>query len=572
MRLIFRLFFIFINRSFAAVIVSGFIVSLYFIVGVLLYSNMQYNNINLRNLENTAKVLKNFTPAAVFSDAAAYEEWVSRFDNPQEKIPCRVTLINRNGVVLFDTNADKSVMENHLDREEFQLAIRDGFGSSRRRSATLGENYIYAAIAINSTNETNDQFAGILRLSLPVPDFFPRLLSSAIPFLAGGVLIIFAFFIWLYRLSQSLSRGIEAKLNMKLEEKTIQLRAETIEAEAESRQREIILNSIFEGLVTLDSRLNIVHANPRICSLFGFDTNVNGMPLLEFSNSAEFEEAAKQTLETGKSFEFIFRRYSSGAEQRFQVRTAPLGTGSKGQGIVMVLGDISRQARLEQVRKDFVANVSHELRTPIQVVKGFAENILSSLPDGMEDIRRFAEIIEKNAGIMENITGDLLTLVNLEDENSPRLQMEETLLAPLLAEAAGMVEISAMKKNISIEISCASDLRVKICASLIIQALVNLMDNGIKYSDSGSSIKVCAFKKSNELIIEIIDNGIGIPAEHMSRIFERFYRVDRARSREAGGTGLGLAIVRHIALLHKGNAEAESHAGEGSVFRLRLPV
>jgi len=359
---------------------------------------------------------------------------------------------------------------------------------------------------------------------------------------------------------------------MKLEEKTIQLRAETIEAEAESRQREIILNSIFEGLVTLDSRLNIVHANPRICSLFGFDTNVNGMPLLEFSNSAEFEEAAKQTLETGKSFEFIFRRYSSGAEQRFQVRTAPLGTGSKGQGIVMVLGDISRQARLEQVRKDFVANVSHELRTPIQVVKGFAENILSSLPDGMEDIRRFAEIIEKNAGIMENITGDLLTLVNLEDENSPRLQMEETLLAPLLAEAAGMVEISAMKKNISIEISCASDLRVKICASLIIQALVNLMDNGIKYSDSGSSIKVCAFKKSNELIIEIIDNGIGIPAEHMSRIFERFYRVDRARSREAGGTGLGLAIVRHIALLHKGNAEAESHAGEGSVFRLRLPV
>jgi two-component system phosphate regulon sensor histidine kinase PhoR len=241
--------------------------------------------------------------------------------------------------------------------------------------------------------------------------------------------------------------------------------------------------------------------------------------------------------------------------------------------VVIVLGDISRLVKLEHIRKDFAANVSHELRTPIQVLKGFAENILDSSLDDKEQTRRFVEIIRKNAQTMENLTNDLLTLVSLESENSPRLLMEETFLAPLIAEAVGMVEIAARKKNISIETSCPSDLSAKIYGPFIIQALVNLLDNGVKYTatDSGSRIKVKAFKEGQQLVIEVKDKGIGIPAEHMGRIFERFYRVDRARSREAGGTGLGLSIVRHIALLHKGTVEAESHAGEGSLFRLRLP-
>ena len=172
---------------------------------------------------------------------------------------------------------------------------------------------------------------------------------------------------------------------------------------------------------------------------------------------------------------------------------------------------------------------------------------------------------------MENITNDLLSLVSLEDENSPRPPMEETVLAPLITEAAGMVEIAAGKKDISIEVFCPPDLKAKLYGSFVIQALVNLLDNGIKYSKAGSRIRVYAYSDESQLVIEVKDEGIGIPAEHMSRIFERFYRVDRARSRDEGGTGLGLAIVRHIALLHNGSAEVESHAGEGSVFRLKLP-
>jgi two-component system phosphate regulon sensor histidine kinase PhoR len=271
-------------------------------------------------------------------------------------------------------------------------------------------------------------------------------------------------------------------------------------------------------------------------------------------------------------------------EQHFQVYAAPLektpnspfpNPQSLIQGVVIVMSDISRLVRLEQVRKDFAANVSHELRTPIQVIKGFVENLLTSSLDDKEEIRHFAGFIAKNTQTMENLTTDLMTLVSLEDENKPRPPMEESLLAPLIAEAAAMVEPSARRKNISIEINCMSGLSVNVYGSLIIQALVNLMDNGIKYSKPDSKISVHAFLEKEKLIIEVKDNGIGIPSEHLGRVFERFYRVDRSRlrtdnSREAVGTGLGLSIVRHITLLHNGSAEVESHAGEGSVFRLRF--
>jgi two-component system phosphate regulon sensor histidine kinase PhoR len=333
---------------------------------------------------------------------------------------------------------------------------------------------------------------------------------------------------------------------------------------------------MFEGVIALDKNLRIILVNPRLCSLFDIenDKDVRGMTLLEFSSSTELEKAALEALSTGRPCELTLKRYISGTEQYFQVFATPLGLG---QGAVIVLGAITRLVKLEQIRKDFAANVSHELRTPIQVVKGFAENLLNSL-DNKEQIKHFAEIIGKNAQTMENLINDLLTLVSLEDGSSTsesyaaRTSKEVTSLTLILAEAVSMVEIAAGKKNIPIETSCQPDLSAKIYGPFIIQALVNLLDNSIKYSNADSRVRVNVFQQGDQLVIEVKDEGIGIPAEHLGRIFERFYRVDRARSREEGGTGLGLAIVRHIALLHNGTAEAESHAGEGSVFTLRLPV
>ena len=567
------------KKSFVAVAIAVFIVSAYFIAGVLVLSGAQYNEINTGNLEDAVRTLAVLTPASVFESEEKADAWASVLNNPAY----RVTLIRRNGQVVYDTSAQSDAMENHLDRLEFQSAVTGGTGSARRKSATLGQEYIYAATGIrNDKSEIAGQaaggIAGVLRLSRLVPSFSSRLLSSAFPFLFGGFLLILFSCAGLYRFSRSLSRSIESRLDAKLKEKSLELVEHAKEAENEGRRLEAILNSMSEGVIALDIDLKVILVNPRVCYLFGLGAqgNSRGMSLLEFSSSVELEDAARQVLSTGRPFELVLKRHISGIEQHFQVFVTPMGIDSQGQhnGVVIVLSDISRLVKLEQVRKDFAANVSHELRTPIQVIKGFAENILESAPGKgkTEEICHFAEVITKNTLTMENLTNDLLTLVSLEDENLNRPSMEEALLSPLIAEAAGLVESAAKKKNINVELSCAPDLSAKLYASLFVQALINLMDNGIKYSNPGSHILVSAFKESLQLIIEVKDEGIGIPAGHIDRIFERFYRVDRSRSREQGGTGLGLAIVRHIALLHRGRAEVESHAGEGSVFRLRLPL
>jgi two-component system phosphate regulon sensor histidine kinase PhoR len=290
--------------------------------------------------------------------------------------------------------------------------------------------------------------------------------------------------------------------------------------------------------------------------------------------SAELEGAARRVLNRGAPEELHIRFHTGGVQRHFRVFAAPFSAAedkTSPEGVVMVLSDITRLMKLEQVRKDFVANVSHELRTPIQLVKGFSENLLESPPDDPEEIRHCIEIIRKNAQGMENLTNDLLTLVSLEDEGNPRPGTEETDVSALLEEAAGAVRFQARKKDITIRVQCAAGLTAKLYGSFIIQAVINLLDNAVKYSPAGSPVKTGAYISGNELFIEVRDQGIGIPQEHLERIFERFYRVDRARSREAGGTGLGLSIVRHIALIHQGRVEVESHAGEGSLFRLVIP-
>jgi len=587
------------RKSYSAVAAAVFIVSVYFITGILLYSSAQYNEINTKNLIETAGILEALTPSSVFSEENSLKAWTLQVKNYKSGISetvlqYRITLIRRNGQVIFDTHADSIVMEDHLDRPEFQTAITGGIGTSRRQSTTLGQEYSYVTVGIK---DQRAQIAGVLRLSVLVPGFSSRFLSSAFPFLLGGFLLILGACIGLSRYFRRVSLSIEKKLDEVLDEKIQELKERTEEAEAERLRLQAILNSMFEGVIALDEKLNITLVNPRLCSFFGVDRDkdVRGVSLLSFSGSVELDNVARQVISSGQPSELTLKLYVSGIEQHFLVFSTPL---EKGRGVVIVLGDISRLVKLEQVRKDFAANVSHELRTPIQIVKGFSENILDSSLDDKEEIRRFVGIIKKNAQIMENLTNDLLTLVSLEDEGSSRPAMEETLLAPLIAEAADMVGIAARKKDISINISCPADLRAKLYGPFIIQALVNLLDNGIKYSNSGSRIKVNAFLEpaaetgsqgtreepqscrtsvggpspgGSQLVIEVKDKGIGIPAEHMGRIFERFYRVDRSRSREEGGTGLGLSIVRHIALLHNGSAEVESHAGEGSVFRLRLP-
>ncbi|RKY25496.1 MAG: hypothetical protein DRP62_01065 [Planctomycetota bacterium] len=242
-------------------------------------------------------------------------------------------------------------------------------------------------------------------------------------------------------------------------------------------------------------------------------------------------------------------------------------------GAVLVLHDITRTRQLEEVRRDFVANVSHELKTPITSIKGFVETLQEGALDKPEESKRFLEIIAKHADRLNAIVDDLLSLSRLEEDSEQRrISFEKTSIRPTLVSAIELSKVKAEEKHITVELLCDKEITAKINSALIEQVVLNLIDNAIKYSQDNSKIQVSTQKTENEVFIKVSDQGCGIEKEHLDRIFERFYVVDKGRSRKLGGTGLGLAIVKHIAQVHNGYVTVESTLGKGSTFIVHLPV
>jgi two-component system phosphate regulon sensor histidine kinase PhoR len=591
------------------------IISLSFILSVLALTDSLYYETNTRNLLDTARALLSALPEDVFDLPAAPSaekpsaaaRWIA---SARQNTPYRVSLIGKDGTVLADSHAAPGELENHGNRPEVQSALAGMEGTARRSSRSLGPVYIYAALPVYDGDRGGGGEAdGAFRLAMQVPGFWGRIFRSLLPFIHIAALIIAAAFCAVYLFSRSLAQSLNQLVGIALaataadtvqginmlppliseteEFKTLEgalrnmaseltLRIEG--AKAEGRRLQAILNGMTEAVFAMDEELRLHLVNPRARLLFAMegDAGLEPLSLLEATHSTELDDAARRVLAENTVLEFEIKLHPGGVRQNFRVFAAPLNKTSSGEtkseGVVMVLNDITRLVKLERVRKDFVANVSHELRTPIQLVKGFSETLLDSALDDPEQIRHCIGIIQKNAQAMENLTTDLLSLVSLEDEENPHPEKEEVILAQLLHEAAGSVEFQARKKNITITAACPPDLRAKLRGPFILQAVINLLDNAIKYSPPASPVWVSASIAGQELLIEVRDEGMGIPGEHLERIFERFYRVNRARSRDAGGTGLGLSIVRHICLLHQGRVEVESHAGEGSLFRMRLPA
>lgn len=242
-------------------------------------------------------------------------------------------------------------------------------------------------------------------------------------------------------------------------------------------------------------------------------------------------------------------------------------------GVLIVLHDITRLRHLEEVRRDFVANVSHELRTPITSIKGFIETLVDGAYEDRENAHRFMQIMLRQVNRLDAIIGDLLTLSRIERGTEEQMiELAHEPVRGVLAAAIEMCEKKATDKGVKIDLICPAELAADINAALLEQAVVNLLDNAIKYSSPQTVVDVLAAHEGEDLLIQVQDQGCGIEAQHLPRLFERFYRVDKARSRELGGTGLGLAIVRHIALAHRGSVTVDSTVGVGSTFYLRLPL
>ncbi len=335
-------------------------------------------------------------------------------------------------------------------------------------------------------------------------------------------------------------------------------------------EQEAMLSSMQEGVLAVDCEEIVINLNDTCAAMLGLDAaRVKGRLLHEAIRKPDLLGFVSSAISTPAPIEADLQI----GERDLHAHGSTLYDASRRKiGVLVVLRDTTRLRRLETLRRDFVANVSHELKTPITSIKGFVETLLDGAMTDTENAARFLRIVLKQVNRLDAIIEDLLVLSRIErgsEEQTVRLESHR--VAPVLQAAVEMCQFKADDKGVTILVQCDGELASRMNSHLLEQAVVNLVDNAIKYSPAGSSVWVSAEVSGEEVVVSVRDEGCGIDPKHLPRLFERFYRVDKARSRQLGGTGLGLAIVKHIALAHRGNVEVHSTLGRGSEFCLRLP-
>ena len=506
----------------------------------------------------------------------------------------RITVVSASGVVLGDTDEEPLKMVNHANRAEIIEAMDTGFGKSIRKSPTLGIDMMYVAVKL----EENASL-GVIRTSLPISDINNTLEDIYSKILIGVIaIVIFAAVVSFYvaeritkpiiEMEQIANNFADGRLDQRVPPYSAELGAlaESLNKMARqlderiltiTRQRnelEAILTSMVEGVLAVDSGRHVVSVNRAASSLLNIEPDkAYSKTIEEVIRDVELLGFIRKTLESDMPVESEMMIQKEG-ERFFQLHGASLSDSQgKRSGAVVVLTDMTRMRSLENIRRDFVSNVSHELRTPVTSIQGFVEALRERNITDPEKIRRYLDIIAKHSDRLNAIIEDLLSLSRLEQEGERReITFEKVPLKPVLAESIELSGTKAKEKEIKISLDCPDDLKIKINTALLEQAVLNLIDNAIKYSPAQSTINVIVKKNEKDVSIAVQDTGSGIEEKHQARIFERFYVVDKGRSRKLGGTGLGLAIVKHIAQVHGGFVTVKSKPGEGSTFIIYLPI
>ena len=510
-----------------------------------------------------------------------------------DKIRARVTLVSRDGSVIGDSQVDQANLahlENHGDRPEIKVALAGGIGSSIRYSSTLKTDMMYVAAPM-----TDKPDSAVIRLSLPLADVnaAKKNLHAILGFAFAGSILLSL--VLSYLLSQVTSRPLReiaaiavrigkgdfsrrlpegrrdelGELAGVMNEMSERISSQLDKLTAERNRLDAILLGMGEGLMVTDGSGTITLVNPAFRKIFALGEGVTGKRLIDISRCPALHDAFGLVVAGGTPrMEEI--NLASPDERTLLTHWVPLQEAGVTRGVVAVFHDISDLKRLEKIRRDFVANVSHELRTPVTVIRGYAETLLEgALEENPAQARRFLEIILAHSERLANLIGDLLTLSELES-GGLRIEQAPCSLNPLFQHLATLLEAKAAAKGITIHLPEQPLPQVMADSGRLEQVMVNLLDNPIKYTPDGGKVVIDSVDEGKILRVSVKDNGVGIPPADLSRIFERFYRVDAARSRKEGGTGLGLSIVKHIVQLHGGTISVESEPGQGATFSFTL--
>ena len=522
-------------------------------------------------------------------DLTALREWVSQMGASG----ARITVIAPDGRVLDDSQANADAMENHANRPEVLEAKAKGEGRSVRHSVTFNRELLYYAVRQNTTAGPDT----ILRFALP-PEAVDEVLSAfrhrlwlasfLILLIAGAVSLLFSrgFTGRVERLKDFSRRVAEGDfrplprdssndalgaLGVALNRTAARL-DRTIQTLTEERNlSSAILGSMVEGVAVVNASERLAFANPGFAEILGLDVPpTSGSALVEVVRQTELLEAVRQVLagEARVQSEIVTGTLR---QHYFAITVAAVRAGDT-SGAVVVLHDITELRRLERVRRDFVANVSHEFRTPLTAIQGFAETLLAGAIDDPQNRTRFLEIILEHSRRLARLTEDLLVLSKMDAERL-ELEIRRLSVSQLIESCLETAQRRGAEKDLQISVTTPQDLPdIAGDRRRLAEVLQNLLDNAIQYTLPGGKIVVSAQLGDEEIILTVSDTGIGIPKADQSRIFERFYRVDAARSREAGGTGLGLAIAKHLVEVHDGRLWAESEVGQGSQFHFSVPL
>ncbi len=533
------------------------------------------------------------------TEPIALGAWAARFAHAG----VRVTAIARDGRVLADSARDPASLENHADRPEIQQAFSAGRGQAVRHSDSVGRDLLYLAWR----HELPGDSPLVLRFAMPlarvneaVADLRWRLWGASLVILlaAAGVALLY---------SRSVARRIErlkqfagrvaggdfrpqpvehegdelSALGRALNETAAHLEQSILTLTSERNRSAAILRSMVEGVAVIGPDGRLLFLNEAFCTSLGAaalptSDGESAPHMIEVIRNPELVSGAQRAL-AGEAFaQTEITVGAAGAQRHFAAIAAPVRTAAEEPapvtGAVLVLHEITELRRLERVRRDFVANVSHEFKTPLTAIQGFTETLLGGAINDQANRTRFLEIIRDHAARLARLTDDLLKLSSIE-AGKLDFDFRPVRVGDLIESCVETTRLRADQKQLSVVADCPDDLpAVRGDARRLAELLQNLLDNAVQYTPQGGRITVHAARGGHSVHISVADTGIGIPADQQQRIFERFYRVDSARSREVGGTGLGLSIARHLAEAHGGRIEVQSEVGKGSTFTLILPV